>query len=149
MEISAYKKEFAPAFAQLNFAWLNKYFTPEPADFAVLNDLQAQIDAGGMAFFALEEGKVISACLVVPLQNDVWEICKFATDEHYRRRGAGSALLAACMQYAAAHGAKKLMIVSHTVLQDAVRLYRKMGFEEVPVTDRQFERVNIQFERRL
>ena len=74
MEISAYKKQFAPAFAQLNFAWLNKYFTPEPADFAVLNDLQAQIDAGGMAFFALEEGKVISACLVVPLENAAYAV---------------------------------------------------------------------------
>ena len=31
----------------------------------------------------LEEGKVISACLVVPLENDVWEICKFATDEAF------------------------------------------------------------------
>lgn len=79
----------------------------------------------------------------------IWEICKLATDEHYRGNGAGSAVLKACMDYAKEHGAKKLMIVSNTVLSAAMHLYAKAGFKEVPVDNMEYERVNIQLERNI
>lgn len=36
------------------------------------------------------------------------------------------------------------MIVTNTVLAAAVHLYRKHGFREVPITNPEYERVNIQ-----
>ena len=38
IEISTYKPEFDKAFKDLNMAWLEKYFTPEPYDIEVLSN---------------------------------------------------------------------------------------------------------------
>ena len=43
----------------------------------------------------------------------------------------------------------ELVILSNTVLESAINLYRKFGFNEVPVDDMQYKRVNIQLERDL
>lgn len=85
----------------------------------------------------------------MPYKEDSWEICKFATDERCQGRGIGSAVLRAAIGYATERGAKKLVILSNTVLESAINLYRKFGFKEVPVDDMQYKRVNIQLERDL
>lgn len=53
------------------------------------------------------------------------------------------------MEHAAANGAKKLTIVSNSVLGAAMGLYAKARFKEVPVDNFEYERVNIQFELEL
>lgn len=87
--------------------------------------------------------------MIVPRSNDVWEICKLATDEQYMGKGAGSAVLEACMEYAKKHGAKKLMIVTNTILSTAMHLYTKFGFTEVPIDNTEYERTNIQLELKV
>lgn len=87
--------------------------------------------------------------MVVPRDGQVWEICKFATDEHYMGKGAGSAVLKACMNYAKEHGANKLMIVSNRILSAAMHLYAKVGVKEVPIDNMEYERLNIQLERNI
>lgn len=99
-----------------------------------------------MVYFAVEHGKAIATCMVMPRENQVWEICKLATDEHYMSRGAGLAVLKACINYAKEHGAVKLMIVTNTILSAAMHLYTKVGFKEVLVDNMEYERVNIQLE---
>ena len=99
-----------------------------------------------MVYFAVEHGKAIADCMVMPRENQVWEICKLATDEHYMSRGAGLAVLKECINYAKEHGEVKLMIVTNTILSAAMHLYTKVGFKEVPVDNMEYERVNIQLE---
>ena len=112
----------------------------------MLNDIEDLITKGAAVYFAVEQEKAIATCMVVPRNNQVWELCKLATDEHYMGKGAGSAVLKSCMDYAKKHGAKKLMIVSNTILSAAMHLYAKAGFKEVPIDNREYERVNIQLE---
>lgn len=87
--------------------------------------------------------------MIVPRSNDVWEICKLSTDEQYMGKGAGSAVLEACIEYAKKHGAKKLMIVTNTILSTAMHLYTKFGFTEVPIDNTEYERTNIQLELKV
>ena len=61
-------------------------------------------------------------------------------------RGAGLAVLKACINYAREHGAVKLMIVTNTILSAAMHLYTKVGFKEDLVDNMEYERVNIQLE---
>ena len=85
--------------------------------------------------------------MVTPVGDGVWEICKLACDERHQGKGVGSAVLEACQAYAREHGARRLMIVTNTVLTAAVHLYRKHGLREVPITNPEYERVNIQLGR--
>lgn len=149
MTIVFYQKEYKQAFIDLNLAWLNKYFKVEPQDVEMLNGVEDLIKQGAGVFFALEHEKAIATCMVVPRENHTWEICKLAADEKFQGNGAGSAVLKSCMNYAAEHGANKLLIVSNRILSAAMHLYQKVGFREVPIDNMEYERVNIQLELEL
>ncbi|MCM1283774.1 MAG: GNAT family N-acetyltransferase [Muribaculaceae bacterium] len=146
MEVIPYQEKYKKDFVELNLAWIKKYFKVEPQDVEMLNGVEDFLAGGAVVYFAVEQEKAIAACMVVPRENQVWEICKLATDEHYRKKGAGSAVLKACMDYAKKHGARKLMIVSNSILSAAMHLYARAGFKEVPVDNMEYERVNIQLE---
>lgn len=146
MQIVPYQDQYKEAFVALNLAWIQKFFVVEPQDVMMLGQVEALIAQGAAVFFAVEQGAAVAVCMVVPREGGVWEICKLATDEHFQGRGAGASVLKACIDHARAHGAKKLMIVSNTVLGAAMHLYAKMGFREVPIDNQEYERVNIQLE---
>ncbi len=146
MEIIPYEEKYKGNFKELNLVWIKKYFKVEPQDVNMLENIEDFLEKGAAVYFAVEQGKAIAACMVNPVGSQVWEICKLATDEKYQGMGAGSGVLKACMDYAKEHGAKKLMIVSNTVLSAAMKLYAKVGFKEVPVDNMEYDRVNIQLE---
>lgn len=149
MEIVPYQTKYKQDFIELNLAWIEKYFKVEPQDVEMLNNIEQIIAAEAMIYFALEADTVIATCMVMPKNNQVWEICKLATDENYQGRGAGAAVLEACMNYAKNRGAKKLLIVTNTILSAAMHLYEKVGFREVPIDETEYERVDIQLEKIL
>lgn len=149
METVFYDKKYRQAFIDLNLAWIEKYFVVEPQDVAILEGVDKAVADGAGVFFVLEDGVPISTCMDLPKGGGVWEICKLAADEAHRGKGAGEAVLRACMEHSAANGAKKLTIVSNSVLGAAMELYAKAGFKEVPVDNFEYERVNIQFELEL
>lgn len=149
MQIVPYSGQYKEAFVELNLAWIRKYFVVEPQDTAMLEQVETFIAQGAAVYFAVEQGTAVAACMVVPREGGLWEICKLATDAHFQGRGAGAAVLKACIGYAQAHGAKRLMIVSNTVLAAAMHLYAKVGFREVPISNQEYERVNIQLEMPL
>ncbi len=146
MKIISYQENYKEDFVKLNLIWIKKYFEVEPQDVEMLNDVEDFLAKGAAVYFAVEQDRAIATCMVVPREEQVWEICKLAADEHYMGRGAGSAVLKACIDYAKEHGAEKLMIVSNTVLSAAMHLYAKAGFKEVPIDNMEYERVNIQLE---
>ena len=149
MDIVGYDKKYKQAFIDLNMAWLKRYFTPEEGDIAMLYGIDEIIKSGGMAFFALQGETAVSTCLIMPYKNGSREICKFATDERFQGMGIGSAVLQRAIDYAKEKSAKKLVILSNTILSSAMHLYKKFGFKQVPITDMQYGRVNIQLEKEL
>lgn len=148
MNIIPYEKKYKDDFIKLNIAWVEKYFSLEDADRQVLEHVETLLKSGSMIFFALENSKVLATCMTIPLENDTWEICKLAAIGQYTGKGAGSAVFQASMDYAITHGAKKLTLISNRCLQPALHIYRKFGFQEVPLnkTYWNFERADIQFE---
>lgn len=135
-----YKQDFV----SLNLAWIEKYFKVEPQDVHMLEDVE---DFRRRGVLCCGGKQAIATCMVTPVGDGVWEICKLACDERHQGKGVGSAVLEARQAYAHEHGARRLMIVTNTVLAAAVHLYRKHGFREVSITNPEYERVNIQLGR--
>lgn len=146
MKIIEYEKQYKDNFIELNVAWLEKYFVIEKLDYDMLYHVEEFLERGAMVYFAVESEQVLSTCMVLPHENDLWEICKLATDEKYQGHGAGSAVLKACMDYAIEHGAKKLTLVTSHILKPALSLYEKFGFECVPLEDKEYDRADVQFD---
>lgn len=150
MKIVPYDKKYKDTFIELNTQWISEMFVMEKQDYEVLNNIDSTIELGGQIFFALDnDGEVMACCMIAPLPNGEWEIEKFCARGMGMGTGAGSACLKACIDYAKEKRVEKIVIVSHRKCAQAVRLYRKFGFTEVPV-DREkfpFERSDIAFEQ--
>jgi putative acetyltransferase len=146
-----YQEEFRGAFAELNREWIEKYFTLEPADREILGDPDGKIiDAGGQVFFVIERGEILGTCAMLRHGADEYEIAKMAVAPTARGRGFGDLLMDACIAFALEREARRVIIVSNTILEPAIRLYRKHGFVQVPLArDARYERANIRLEMEL
>jgi GNAT superfamily N-acetyltransferase len=77
-------------------------------------------------------------------------IAKMAVATSARGRCLGELLMEEAVDCALQIGARRVAIVSNTVLAPALRLYRKHGFVEVPLeSDGRYQRANIRLEREL
>nr|WP_326184931.1 GNAT family N-acetyltransferase [uncultured Oscillibacter sp.] len=150
MKIVPYEPKYRQDFIDLNKLWISEMFTIEPEDLAVLEGIEASLAQGAQIFFAVDDdGGVLACCMIAPLPNGEWEIEKFCARGMSTGTGAGAACLKACLDYARERRVEKIVIVSNRKCVQAVHLYRKFGFVEVPV-DREkfpFDRADIAFEQ--
>jgi putative acetyltransferase len=146
-----YREEFRAAFEQLNREWIETYFALEPADREILGNPRGTIlEHGGQVFYVLEQGEVLGTCAVLRHNAEECEIAKMAVSPAARGRGFGDLLMEACITFAREVGSRKVVIVSNTVLEPAIRLYRKHGFVQVPLAaDHRYQRANIRLELEL
>jgi ribosomal protein S18 acetylase RimI-like enzyme len=151
IRIVTYREELRAAFEQLNRDWIESYFVLEEADRAVFADPAGTIiGPGGQIFFVVEGDSVLGTCAVLRHSPTECEIAKMAVAPAARGRGLGDLLMHASVDFARQIGARRVAIVSNTVLAPALQLYRKHGFMEVPLeSDGRYQRANIRLEREL
>lgn len=150
MKVVPYDKKYKEDFIELNKAWISEMFVMESEDERELGNIEPYLDTGGQIFFAVDDAKhVMACCLIAPREDGDWEIMKFAANERYKGAGAGSACLKACIDYAKSKKVEKVIIVSNRRCVQAVHLYRKFGFIEIPVDKKKFpfDRADIAFEQ--
>jgi len=152
MKVIPYDPKYKEDFIEMNRAWISEMFVIEEEDIRELENIEPYIDNGGQIFFALDENDAVMACcMIAPREDGDWEIMKFAAKGMYTGTGAGSACLKACIDYARERQIPKIIIVSNRKCVQAVHLYRKFGFTEIPVDKERFpfERADIAFEQML
>lgn len=129
VEIGLFRPEHAGRFAELNREWLEKYNLMEPSDEEQLADPQAHFLAdGGQIFVALHDGEVIGTCAVVPHGVDEFEIAKLAVAAEFRGQGVARRLVERSIAYVRARNVRRIILVSNSQLQAALRLYESLGF---------------------
>lgn len=150
LQIIPYESAHREAFKQLNQAWITRYFRLEEADNRALNDPEGYIlKKGGYIFMALWEGEIVGACALMKVNQRVFELAKMAVTDKIQGKGIGYALGKACIDKAKTLGIQKVELLSNTLLQPAISLYRKLGFTEVPLPPTEYERANIKMEIHL
>jgi putative acetyltransferase len=145
-EVVTYRDEYRLHFERLNREWIERWFVLEPPDLEVLGDpVKHVIAPGGQIFFVVEDGAVRGTCAVMPHGSDGFELAKMAVDPSAQGRGYGDLLMRAAIRFAREAGARHLSLVSNTRLAPAIRLYRKYGFVEVPISGTSgYDRVDIE-----
>lgn len=130
LEIVGYADEYAGAFARLNREWLEAYALLEERDRKHLEHPRASIVAtGGEIFFALNAGEVVGTCAAIVLDAETVELAKLAVDAKVRGQGVGWRLTQTVIGWARGRGARKVILLSSTKLEAALRLYERLGFE--------------------
>ena len=120
------------AFADLNEAWISKFFVMEEKDRKALHDpLTHILQPGGHIYMASKTGRAIGCCALLAMDDGAFEVAKMAVAEEARGRGIGRRLL----NYAAAEarrlGCKRLYLESNWKLGSAVHLYESVGFRHL------------------
>lgn len=145
LEIVSYKEQYADDFARLNYWWIEKYFKIEPNDRLFLDNPHKMIIAkGGDILFVLNNKQVIGTCALIKVDNNRFELAKMAIDPGFHRKGIGKRLGQAVIERAKELGAKSIFLESNTILDSAISLYRKLGFNEIHGYESPYERSNIQ-----
>lgn len=150
MKIVSYNPKYKNDFIEMNKKWISEMFVLEDNDIREFNNIDTYIENGGQIFFALDDYEnVMACCMIAPRDDGDWEIMKFAAKEIYKGTGAGSACLKACIDFAKEKKIKKIIIVTNHKCTQAVHLYRKFGFNEIPVDKNKFpfDRASIAFKQ--
>jgi len=135
MDILTYEPQFQDDFRRLNVEWLEKYFVVEPVDEVIFDDPAGKIlGPGGQIFFAQVDGIIAGTCAVIHKGNQVFELSKMGVNEVYQGRGIGRALIQTTIDWAQINNVRALMLETNQILETAIGLYKKMGFQPVALS---------------
>ncbi len=148
LEVKRFDDRYAADFKRLNLEWIEMYFKVEEFDKKHLNNpREYMIEPGGEIYFVVEDGKVKGACALILHEEGVYEIAKMAVDADSRGNGYGNLLMEASIEGAREKGADKILIVSNTILEPAINLYKKYGFQTTRLGQNpDYERGNIEMQ---
>jgi ribosomal protein S18 acetylase RimI-like enzyme len=150
MNIIDYSPEYRYYFEKFNKAWLEEYFTVEPIDEWVLgNPEEAILKDGGKIYFVETKGQIVGTVALKWVEPGVLEMTKMAVDKETRGSGAGKLLCQTAIEKARKLGADELILYSQTSLAPAISIYRKFGFQEVPLEAGKYARADIKMSLNL
>ncbi len=150
MEIIEYRSKYKEHIKELNFEWLEKYFSVEPSDIVQLSDPENEIiNKGGFIYYASVDDKVVGTVTLMKVDNGIYELGKMAVTAKYQGKGIGNKLLAHCIAKAKSIGAETIILYSNTKLVPAIELYKKYGFVATTMGIASYERSNIKMELKI
>jgi GNAT superfamily N-acetyltransferase len=126
-ELVTYRPEFRETFRRLNLAWIEQYFRVEQKDLDQV-DRPETLREMGEIFFTLLGGRPVGTCAVYRLEEGVYEIAKMAVEPGHRGIGLGDLLMKGAEEWVRKRGGREIHILSNTVLEPAIALYRKHGY---------------------
>lgn len=134
MEIISFDPVYSEEFKNLNIAWLEKFFWVEPHDEEVLGNPQKYIlDPGGMIFFVMDNEKIVGTVALMKMEEGVFELTKMAVSPEYQGKKIGQKLMEHTLDFARKQGWNHLIIYSNRKLENAIYIYQKYGFREIPI----------------
>ncbi|MEX0883258.1 MAG: GNAT family N-acetyltransferase [Cyclobacteriaceae bacterium] len=147
VKIHPFSPELAPFFLSINQNWIEQYFAMEPFDIAQLtNPRENIIDKGGEVLFASWQGEIVGTVALKKMDEERFELIKMGVLPKARGKNIGYLLGMAALDWSRAHGAKKVVLYSNSILAPAIALYRKMGFQEVHMECGTYQRCDVKME---
>lgn len=143
MKIISYHKKYAKDFHDLNIEWLEKYFYVEEHDKEVLENPKTYIiDKGGFIFFVLYNNKIVGTAALMN-EDEGFELSKMAVKPKYQGLKIGQHLMTHCLDFSIEKGWKELFLYSNRSLENAIYIYKKFGFKDVPFEGSPYSRGDI------
>lgn len=134
MEIISFDQKYAEDFRQLNIEWLEKYFWVEPHDEEVLGKPEKYIiEPGGNIFFVRENDRILGTVALMKIDEGIFELTKMAVAPAAQGKNIGQKLMQHTLDFAKSRGWEKLIIYSNRKLENAIHIYKKYGFKEIPI----------------
>jgi GNAT superfamily N-acetyltransferase len=152
VKIVPYQEKYHEHFKGFNQKWIEEHFEMEDSDNKALDSPKEYIlDKGGHILVALYENEPVGVCALIKMNDLAWdfELAKMAVFSEVQGLGIGNILANAVIAKAKSLGAKSIYLESNTVLAPAIKLYKKLGFEEISGYETPYQRCNIQMMLKL
>lgn len=152
IKIVDYTDTYHDAFKALNLEWIEKYFKVESTDLKALDHPKQYIlDSGGHIYVALLDDKPVGVCALIKKEHPQYdyELAKMGVAPAAQGRGIGFLLGQAIIEKARGLGAEKIYLETNDILKPAIKLYKKLGFEEISGIETPYERSNYQMQLSL
>jgi N-acetylglutamate synthase-like GNAT family acetyltransferase len=144
---SKHRAKQLEAFKQLNYAWIEQYFTIEKSDRNVLEKPEQYIiECGGVILCAEQGNTIVGAVALIPSEHGTVELAKMVVTPEVRGKNIGMMLGEAAIKTAREMGAERVYLESNTTLEAAINMYYKLGFKRIPNFTSPYERANIAME---
>jgi predicted acetyltransferase/N-acetylglutamate synthase-like GNAT family acetyltransferase len=135
-------------FVRLNELWITEHFKLEEADVALAQNPGKVIANGGVVFSLTVDDRVVGVCALFKEGDARYQLARMAVDPEHRGKGYGNTLMEHALAKAKELGATSVFLLSNTVLQSAIELYKKFGFGTVSTGQHPvYARCNIVMER--
>jgi len=146
VSVVRYTDEYRNDFERLNLEWIERYFEVEQPDRVSLSDpLNEIVRPGGEIFFVLEGDEVKGTCALIRHSAEDYELAKMAVTPGAQGRGFGNLLIEAIIDDAKHKGARRIFLLSNTILTPAIKLYEKYGFRTTRLGPHpEYKRANIE-----
>ncbi len=147
VKIIAYDPQYKNAFKTLNEEWIKTFFTMEAGDYKLLDNPEEHIiNKGGHIVFALLNNKPVGTCALVKISDRPlrFELSKMAVSPEAQGKKIGYLVGKALIEKAKELGAESIFLETNSILVPAIRLYEKLGFKHMPVSDSAYERCDTQ-----
>lgn len=138
-------------FTTFNKAWVEQYFVLEEKDVYTLEHPQASIiDKGGEVLIGLDKTCTsVITCAMLNASNDIYELSKMGMDQAHKGKGYAEQIVNAAIDWANTQGAQTIFLESNRILTNALYVYEKCGFVEVPMLPSRYARADIRMELQL
>lgn len=145
-----YAPKYHSAFKAINIAWISQHWDIEEPDIKALEDPNAYIiRPGGAILMALHNDEPLGCCALIKIDDHNYELAKMAVSPSARGKGIGLSLGRAVLQRAKQMGAQRVYLETNSILQPAINLYLKLGFEHTENTASPYNRCNVQMQKYL
>ena len=146
LQIETFQEKYLLDYVKLNREWIEKYFKIEEMDLKQLeNPYDSILNLGGEIFFVTHGFDVLGVCAMIPHGKNSFELAKMAVDPKARGKGIGDLLMLTAIHWAQGKGANSIMLLSNTILEPAITLYKKHGFKTTHLgPNPEYERCNIE-----
>lgn len=98
---------------------------------------------------ARHNDKIVGTCALIKLDDHRYELAKMAVTEKAKGKGIGWLLGQAAINKARELRAEAVFLESNTILEPAIKLYQKLGFQKIVGQPSPYQRCNIQMELKL
>jgi N-acetylglutamate synthase-like GNAT family acetyltransferase len=133
VKIIPFREDIQHHFKLINFEWIDHYFEIIDHDKMVLeNPKEEIIDKGGFIYFAEYNNEIVGCVALEKIDNLTYELSKMGVRPGYQGKKIGKLLLLKTIEKAKKIGLKHLILYTNPKLTNAIRLYQKNGFYEVP-----------------
>jgi ribosomal protein S18 acetylase RimI-like enzyme len=150
VKIIPYSDSLKEHIKTLNVEWLEKYFRVEPVDVIQLSNPKEEIvDKGGLIFYASYNNNIVGTASLLKISDSSYELGKMAVTESAQGLGIGKLLMDHCLNVAKQMKLQTVVLYSNRSLGPAIHIYKKYGFNEVPLEPGHYERADIKMEKAI